>query len=163
VGRASQEGSQPHNRALAQRRIDTVRKVLVAHGVIIDGTPQIDMTFSERPVDYRFYRSVEVIVAGSADTTCSAFTAAQQSSDQMDCETAFKAAHDRAIEIADAGIDRLRPATDPTPTPAPDRDTILNEREPNHGAAPVRERHHSLTRSGFRHRSCVQTPLRSRL
>src|SRR6266481_1481193 len=68
VGRASQEGSQPHNRALAQRRIDTVRKVLDAQGVIIDGTPQIDMTFSERPVDYRFYRSVEVIVAGSADT-----------------------------------------------------------------------------------------------
>ncbi len=149
VGRASQEGSQPHNRALAQRRIDTVRKVLVAQGVIIDGTPQIDMTFSERPVDYRFYRSVEVIVAGSADTTCSAFTAAQQSSDEMDCEAAFKAAHARAMDIANAGIDRLRPATDPTPTPAPDRDTTLNERFPGVSRTTILPRFESvITRLG---------------
>lgn len=102
--------------------------MLVAGGVIVDGATQIDMTFSQRPVDYRFYRSVEVIVAGSTDVTCNAFTAAQQSQDEADCETAFSTALSRAVGIANAGIERIRPATDPASTPAPDRDTVLNDR-----------------------------------
>lgn len=128
IGRASQEGSLAHNRELAQQRAATVRSVLVAGGVIVDGAPQIDMTFSQRPVDYRFYRSVEVIVAGSTDVTCNTFTPTQQSQDETDCETAFSAALARAVGIANAGIERIRPATDPASTPAPDRDSVLNGR-----------------------------------
>jgi outer membrane protein OmpA-like peptidoglycan-associated protein len=130
VGRASQEGALAHNQALARRRAATVRAILVAHGVVVDGTPSIDMTFSQRPVDYRFYRSVEVIVAGSGDSSCNTFTTAQQNQDITDCESAFSTALGRAVAIANAAIARLRPDTDPAATPAPDRDGVLASRFP---------------------------------
>jgi outer membrane protein OmpA-like peptidoglycan-associated protein len=149
VGRASQEGLQSYNETLARRRAATARDVLVAGGVIVDGPPQIDMTYSQRPVEYRFYRSVEVIVAGSDDATCSAFTAAQQKKDLADCETAFAAAHKRAVAIAKAGMARLRPTTDPAATPAPDRDSVLNDRFPGLARATLLPRFESVvTRLG---------------
>jgi outer membrane protein OmpA-like peptidoglycan-associated protein len=128
VGRASQEGLSSHNIDLARRRAATVRGILEEHGVIVDGTPQIDMTYSQRPVDYRFYRSVEAIVAGSTATSCSTFTQKEKDQDIANCETALKDAHERAVEIADAALARIEPNTDPSGSPGPDRDAVLNDR-----------------------------------
>jgi len=144
VGRASQEGDFNYNRGLAQRRAETVRQVLTKGGVTVDGT-QVDMSFSQRPVDYRFYRSVEVITAGSAGVSCSSFTPAQQASDVKDCEKAFTAAQSRAVTIAKAGMDRLRPAADPAATPAPDRDAVLSSRFPGISRTTLLPRFESVT------------------
>lgn len=136
VGRASQEGSRKHNEDLAWKRVATVRSVLKSGGVIVDKV-RIDMKFEQLPVEYRFYRSVE-IVAGTP--TCNNFTEAQKTKDVSDCEDAFTKAHERATKIVDAAMARLRPATDPPPakqppagTPAPprdSRDTVLNNHFP---------------------------------
>src|SRR5262249_47026521 len=128
VGRASQEGPLAHNTMLATQRVETVRGILVARGVIIDSV-NVDMTFAQRPVDYRFYRSVEVRTNTTAAVGCP-ISPAQHTRDIGDCEAAFVAAHARAVAIANEAMSRLRPATDPTPGPAPDRDTVLNDRFP---------------------------------
>lgn len=129
VGRASQEGAVAHNRELAEARIQTVRAAVSAAGVIVDRV-RVDMSFSNNPVDYRFYRSVEVNVAGSGDVDCDAFTQAQQDADVASCESALSAAHGRAVSIANAAMSRLRPSTDPEVAPAPARDAVLATRFP---------------------------------
>ena len=143
VARTSQEGDPAHNQALASERAATVRKVLVAGGVIVDGV-RIDATFSERPVDYRFYRSVEAIVAGSGEVACGSFTTAQQNADIKDCESALADAHKRADEIAKAAIVRLRPADDPATKP--DRDSVLATRFPGVTRATLLPRFESVVK-----------------
>jgi outer membrane protein OmpA-like peptidoglycan-associated protein len=134
VGRSSQEGAKTANKDIAQQRADTVSAILTAGGVIVDGS-SVDMTYKQQAVEYRFYRSVEIIAGAS---TCTSFTATQQATDVTDCEAAFTAAHTRATSIVDAAMARLRPATDPAPASQPkaaapardSRDTILNARFP---------------------------------
>ena len=132
VGRASQEASPSIGIGLANGRIATVQSLLVAGGVIVDGT-SVDRTYAQRAVEYRFSRSVEVVLASGAGNACQPVTAAvtaTQTQDVADCETAFTAAHGRATSIANAAMARLRPATDPTPSPAPNRTAVLSQHFP---------------------------------
>lgn len=128
VGRASQEGSRGHNSGLARRRAATIRALLQAQGVVVDGVT-LDLTYATRPVDYRFDRSVEVLVTGSGDVTCGP---TQETDDRKACEDAFAPAHGRAVAIVSAALARLRPTTDPPAAPdpqatsAPGRDAILS-------------------------------------
>jgi len=129
TGRASQEGSRVSNRELALQRALTVARILRDHGVTVeDSDIRVDMTFTKHPIDYRFYRSVEL-----GTPTCNN-SAAQRTQDLTDCETAFASAHGRAIAIANAAMDRIRPDTDPaaatTPPPSVTRDTILGRHFP---------------------------------
>jgi outer membrane protein OmpA-like peptidoglycan-associated protein len=122
TGRASQEGSRVSNTQLALARAKTVAGILRDHGVKVKDI-KVDMSYAKHPVDYRFYRSVEL-----GDPTCNK-SAAQKTKDLADCEKAFTAAHGRAIAIANAAMDRIRPDEDPaastTPPPAMTRDAVL--------------------------------------
>ncbi|TCO80653.1 uncharacterized protein DUF4157 [Plasticicumulans lactativorans] len=143
VGRASQEGDPDHNRGLAARRAATVRRVLAAHGVSVDGV-RVDMSYRQSPIDYRFYRSVELITAADAATGCAGFTAAQQQADATACEDAFTEAQRRASAIATAALARLSAATDPAAAPAPDRDAVLATRFPGIDRATLLPRFESV-------------------
>ena len=136
VGRSSQEESGGKNADMAWARVVTVKAVLKSHGVIVDDAG-INLTSKQRPVEYRFYRSVEIVTAAP---TCTNFPQAKRKQDEKDCEKAFQDAHARATTIVGAAMDRLRPDTDPPPaTPPPtgttapprvSRDTILSNQFP---------------------------------
>jgi len=124
TGRASQEGSRVSNTQLARERANTVAKILRDHEVKVDEKDiRVDMSYAKHPVDYRFYRSVEL-----GDPTCNK-SAAQKTKDLTDCETAFTAAHGRATAIANAAMARIRADEDPeaktTPPPGVTRDAVL--------------------------------------
>ncbi|HEX7333264.1 MAG TPA: DUF4157 domain-containing protein [Pyrinomonadaceae bacterium] len=106
VGRASQEGSRWSNRELAHARATTVSDILTDHHVDVDEI-KVDMTYEDRPVDYRYYRSVEIESKKDCDSK----------KDLAECEAALVAAHKRATDILTAAMTRLRPDTDPQPQP----------------------------------------------
>lgn len=129
TGRASQEGSRVSNRQLAMERAKTVAGILRSQGVRVrESDIRVDMRYTKHPVDYRFYRSVEL-----GDPTCDE-SASKKAKDLADCETAFTDAHVRAMEIANAAMDRIRPDTDPAAAtiqpPTVTRDDLLTRHFP---------------------------------
>ncbi|HET9713317.1 MAG TPA: hypothetical protein VFP64_15595, partial [Pyrinomonadaceae bacterium] len=129
TGRASQEGSRVSNTQLALDRAKTVAEILGSQGVgVRNDDIRVDMSYTKHPVDYRFYRSVEL-----GNPTCDK-SDAQKKKDLADCEKALADAHGRAIAIANAAMARIRPDTDPeagtTPPPPVTRDTVLTRHFP---------------------------------
>jgi outer membrane protein OmpA-like peptidoglycan-associated protein len=128
VGRASQEGSRSRNRNLAEARAKTVEAILEKHDVKVYDR-DVDMKFEKRPVEYRFYRSVEVIIG---EKKCDA------AKDLAECEKAFTAAYGRATAIVKSAMARIVPDTEPAPATQPDqnapprqsRDQVLSDRFP---------------------------------
>ena len=116
VGRASQEGSKSSNRDLAHARATTVSGILIDGGVKVDKI-KVDMKYEDRPVDYRYYRSVEIESKKDCDSA----------KDIAECEAALAEAHIRATEIANAAMARLPPDTDPASASQPQANTPPRE------------------------------------
>ncbi len=126
VGHASAEGAASHNQRLAQRRAETVARVLRAAGVVVNRIAT-SINDPERRVEYRYHRSVEVIRSGATDS-CSSFTQAQRDADVQLCESAFATALTRAQTLTSAALGLLRHTPDPR-APDPVRDPLVPGRD----------------------------------